>query len=209
MKNVVDLFIVKDRTAIFWFTMACASIFCSAIYVKTVIAAVQKKPQYVIMDGTGVYYLAPSVELEGATELHIAQTRLAMETIYNRTPRGLVFKSRVDRLFTPEGVEKVNAEFKAEASRFSDEQRTQTVDVYEEPRVIKVMPSIGQLVTEAKGRITRSGTFKGQKKTEILYVTNRFVWKMNARMAHNQLFPTACFNMKLAEPSSEPKPFVP
>ena len=205
MKNVVDLFIVKDRTDIFWFTMACASILCSAIYVKTVIAAVQKKPQYVIMDGTGVYYLAPSVEFEGAKELHLAQTRLAMETLYTRTPQNLVFKNRINRLFIGEGVEMVNNEFKTDAKKFVEEERSQTIDVYEEPTIYKIDPR-GQAITHAKGRIIRHSTFKGQKKTEVLYVDNYFYWKMNARMVDNILFPTACFKMKLSDPAKEPKP---
>lgn len=205
MKNVVDLFIAKDRTAIFWFTVACASILCSAIYVQRVIKAVQTKPQYVIMDGNGVYYLAPSVEFEKATELHVAQTRLAMETLYVRNPQTLVFKNRVSRLFFADGVKMVDNEFRAEAERFADEQITQTLDIYEAPTIYKIDGSRGQAITHAKGKLTRNSTFKGQKKTEVLYVDNYFYWKMNARMSENSWFPTVCFKMQLSEPAKQPQ----
>lgn len=204
MKNVVDLFVVKDRTAIFWFTMACASIFCSAMYVKTVVAAVMNKPQYVIMDGAGIYYLAPSVEFEQAKDLHEAQTRLAMETLYTRNPTRLVFDERVPRLFVEGALEAVNKEFKTEAKKFVEEQRTQTVEVDEIKVENRALPA-GYKQTKARARLIRTSVFNGQRKLEVLHVDGVFLWKMNARLSTNRLFPSACSQVVLSEPSAKPK----
>ena len=77
MKGVVDLFIAKDKIAVFWFLVTCGVIVGAAWYLDKSIKEVHSKPQFVIMDSAGVYYLAPTVDFENAVELHAAQTRLA------------------------------------------------------------------------------------------------------------------------------------
>lgn len=201
MKSVVDLFVVKDRTAIFWFTVACVSIVCSAIFVQRVITAVQVKPQYVIMDSTGSYYLAPSVEFEKARELHAAQTRLAMETLYTRGPEALTFDSRVKKLFTPEAITQVRKDLLIPDEKpFREQQMNQTIEIEEAGVYKNLIDPRGQAVTYAKGKLTRSGTFKGQAKTEVLEVEVYFWWRINTRMADNGLFPTVCSKFKASDP---------
>lgn len=198
MKSVVDLFVAKDRTAVFWFTLACASILTSAIYVRKIIADVSTKPIYVIMDSNGTYYYAPSVEIDSATPLHEAQTRLAMETIYNRKPRNLVFEDRVRTLFYSKGIEQVKEEFNKDAKKFTEEDREQTIEV----TGIKVLQasSSGGALTEATGTITRHSTYKGHGKVEVFTVKGKFVWRLNKAMGINGLPPTVCVNMKLGDP---------
>jgi hypothetical protein len=198
MKNLVDLFVAKDRTAVFWFVMACASIVCSAIYTRTVIADVRTKPQYVIMDGNGIYYKAPSVEFAQAEALHLAQSRLAMETIYTRTPRNVVFDERVPRLFYASAKDGFYKEITTEAKKFEEEERSQTVEVTS----VEVMPGYPKsvAVVRAKGIITRHSIFKGKEKTEQFTVNNQFVWILNPNMETNGGFPTLCYQMLLSDP---------
>jgi hypothetical protein len=201
MKSVVDLFVVKDRTAIFWFTVACMSIVCSAIYVQRVITAVQVKPQYVIMDATGGYYLAPSVEFEKATELHAGQTRLAMETLYDRGPEALTFDSRLKKLFTPAAISQIRKDLLIPDEKpFREQKMTQTIEIEEAGVYKNLVDPRGQAVTHAKAKLTRSGTFKGQAKTEVLDVDVFFWWRINTRMAENGLFPTVCTKFKASDP---------
>lgn len=201
MKSVVDLFVVKDRTAVFWFTVACMSIVCSAIYVQRVIAAVQVKPQYVIMDATGGYYLAPSVEFEKARELHAGQTRLAMETMYDRGPEALTFDSRLKKLFTPEAISQIRKDLLIPDEKpFREQKMTQTIEIEEAGVHKNLVDPRGQAITRAKAKLTRSGTFKGQAKTEVLDVEVFFWWRINTRMADNGLFPTVCTKFKASDP---------
>jgi hypothetical protein len=201
MKSVVDLFVVKDRTAIFWFTMACVSIVCSAIFVQRVITAVQVKPQYVIMDSTGSYYLAPSVEFEKAREIHAAQTRLAMETLYTRGPEMLKYESRLKKLFMPETMTQIRKDLlNPDEKPFREQQMTQSIEIEEAGIYKNLITSSGLAVTFAKGKLTRQGTFKGQPKTEVLEVEVYFWWRINTRMADNGLFPTVCAKFKASDP---------
>jgi hypothetical protein len=201
MKSVVDLFVVKDRTAIFWFTMACVSIVCSAIFVQRVITAVQVKPQYVIMDSTGSYFLAPSVEFEKARELHAAQTRLAMEALYTRGPEELTYGSRLKKLFRQEAITQVTKDLvRPDEKPFREQKMTQTIEIEEAGVYKTLVDPRGQAVTYAKGKLTRQGTFKGQAKTEVLEVECYFWWRINTRMADNGLFPTVCTRFKASDP---------
>lgn len=197
MKTVVDLFIAKDRTALFWFTMACAAILCSGIYISKMVGDVSKKPQYVIMDGNGVYYLVPSVEFELATDLHIAQTKLVMETIYNRLPSKLVFEDRVNRLFYKGGIEQLKTELLKDSKKFKEEQREQTIEITD-IKVVSVKSS--SVVTEGRGILTRRSTYGGREQVETLTVAGRFGWIMNPSMAANGLFPTVCVQILLGDP---------
>jgi hypothetical protein len=201
MKSVVDLFIVKDRTAIFWFTMACVSIVGCALFVQRMIAAVQKKPQYVIMDASGTYYLAPSVEFEKARDLHVKQTQLAMETLYTRDADNLRFGARLKKLFSGDAINQIQTEFLApDAKPFTEQKIVQTIEVEEADIYKNQIDSRGIAITRGKGKLTRRGTFKGQEKTEVLEVEAFFWWRINGRMADNGAFPTYCYRIKAADP---------
>jgi hypothetical protein len=204
MKSVVDLFVVKDRTAIFWFTMACVSIVCSALFVKQMLAAIRTKPQYVIMDPNGVYYLAPSVEFEKAKALHVAQTRLAMETLYTRDFDALRFDAREKKLFTPEAIAQIRKDFLIPDAKPFDEQKVhQTVDITEADIYGDKIDPRGLAITYAKARLIRESTFKGQSKTEYLTVEAYFFWRINTKMADNGYFPTVCYKIQAKDPKKE------
>lgn len=200
MKNVVDLFIAKDRTSLFWFTMACASILLSSVYVSKIIADVNTKPVYVIMDRNGTYYYAPSIEIKQATPLHEAQTRLAMETIYTREPRALKFKTRLPMLFAGGAVTSVTAEFDRESAKFIEEARSQTVEV-QSIEIGEPVPGTA-VVTRAKGILTQTRTFGGKTETTRFSVSAGFGWGINMGMGtDNSNPPTICIAARLSPPT--------
>src|SRR5882757_5060917 len=200
MKSVVDLFVVKDRTAIFWFTMACVSIVCSALFVQRMLAAINTKPQYVIMDASGVYYLAPSVEFEKAKSLHVAQTRLAMETLYTRDLDQVRFNERMKKLFSKDTINDIEKDLlNPDAKPFREQKVHQTIEVTEAD-IYKGKIDPRQAITYVKGTITRQITFKGQSKTDILTVEVFFFWRLNTKMADNGAFPTFCYKIQASDP---------
>lgn len=204
MKSVVDLFVVKDRTAIFWFTMACVSIVGSAIFVQRMLAAISTKPQYVIMDANGTYYLAPSVEFEKARSLHVAQTRLAMETLYTRDLDQMRFAARAKKLFTRDAIDQIHHDvLDPDANPFKEQKVEQTVEVTEADIFKNKIDPRGAAITYAKARLTRNSKFKGQAKTETFTVECFFFWRINTRMADNGGFPTFCYQIKANEPKKE------
>jgi hypothetical protein len=203
MKNVVDLFIAKDRTALFWFMIACSSMLLSALYAISVISAVRTKPQYVIMDGAGIYYLAPSVEFAQATEMHLAQTRMAMETLYTRTPKTLPLGERLNKMFMKNAREMVKAELNKEANKFETQKIYQTVEV-EQPTLGRIDPN-GFIETRATAKLTRRGTFDGKEQTKQYTVKAAFGWILNTSMATNGGYPTVCSLVITGDPVELPE----
>jgi len=193
MKGVVDLFIAKDKIAVFWFLVTCGVIVGAAWYLDKSIKEVHSKPQFVIMDSAGVYYLAPTVDFENAVELHAAQTRLAMETLFNRGPNGLDSPKRLPKLFAPKAIEFIAEEMKGEGATFRNQKIHQKVEV-EKTEVLK---TVGEgALTSATGQIIRVGVFKGKTFNEVYDVTARFAWMLNKDMRNNGQFPTVSVQLK-------------
>jgi len=182
MKGVVDLFIAKDRIAIFWFLTACGVIVVAAWYLDRTIRAVHNQPQFVIMDSAGVYYIAPTGDFENAIDLHAAQTRLAMETLFNRGPKGLDSPKRLSKIFGRDAVEYILEEMKAESATFRDQDIHQKVEIDR----TEVLKTVGEgALTSATSQIIRVGVFKGKTFNEVYDVKARFSWVLNKDMRNN------------------------
>jgi len=176
MKGVVDLFVAKDRTAILWFLIACVSIALSAAYVKTMVAEVRSKPQFVIM---------------------------AMETIFNRNPSGLDNDNRRPRLFVGQANDSIDQELAKESAIFRDEEFHQKVEV-DDIQVLRTTGE-GEALTSAKGQLIRIGKFKGKPINETWEVEAKFVWALNKGFGRrNAFFPTVCrqIQVKITKSSS-------
>lgn len=210
MKNVADLFVAKDRTTTFWFVMACASILCCGIYVNKMVASVSQKPQYVIMDGNGIFYVAPSVEFPDAEGLHVAQTRLAMELLYTRGPRGLEREGLLRMLYSAKAMGQVQAELAKESKTFRAQEIHQTVTVTES-RVLsdKALRSVVSGVdynefklTVGKATLSRSLVIAGKEQNEEWEVTVNFLWRLNPQVGGTKTgpFPSLVFGMILGNP---------
>ncbi|MCP5541204.1 MAG: hypothetical protein H7A53_12250 [Akkermansiaceae bacterium] len=193
MKGVVDLFVSKDKIAVFWFLVACLSVVGSGWYLRKTIADVRAEPHFVIMDGAGVYYLAPTADFEDAVELHAAQTRLAMESLLNRGPNGPDSPNRIKKIFTDTAIEYIENEYQKEAKTFRDQKIHQKVEVGS----TEVLKTVGEgAITSAEGQVIRVGVFDGKAFNEVYDVSARFAWALNRDMRFNGRYPTVCTQMK-------------
>ena len=196
MKGVTDLFLAKDRMAVFWFLVSCITIACCAIYVKAIMADSHKQSRVVIMDDAGVYYITPSLEFQDAKALHTAQTRLAMETLFNRGPKQLDNLSRVGELFTSESAKSVmEAFFPQEQKLFDERQYHQKVEI----QSIVLTRTVGNLVavTSVKGQLIRTGVFDGNPEDSTWDVEVNFGWVVNSTMYPSGGFPTKVYSFKV------------
>lgn len=196
MKGVTDLFLAKDRMAVFWFLVSCITIALCAWYVKAILADSHRQPRIVIMDDAGVYYITPSLEFQDAKALHTSQTRLAMETLFNRGPKSLDNQSRVAELFTPAGAKfAFETFFPKEQKLFEERQYHQKVEI----QSIVVAQTVGDTiaVTSVKAQLIRSGVFDGNPEDSIWDVEVNFGWVVNDTMFPNGGFPTQCLTFKV------------
>ena len=191
MKAISHLFLSRSRAAIFWFLVTWGSVGASFYYVQSLVAEVRTKPQYVMAGSPDLYYLAPDLYLETPTDLHVAQTRLAMETIFNRSPSGLDNADRLPLLFTPSAVRQIEERVVvAHSKEFREDQLHQKVEI--EQTIVDIQEGQGAATTVATGQLIRTGVSGDRMINEIWTVKIFFEWERNPNAMELTLLPTVC-----------------
>ena len=189
MKRVqaIDLFIHKDKVAVFWFGIAVLvslGFWCER---QRLVKELTKKPQFFVMDANHTYYLPSSMDFGSANEVHAAQTRLAMEAIFNRAPEGPDSPDRLRRILGRDAYRKAKKVIAGERDEFLDKQIHQKVELGA-IQVLQVRDD--SVLTGVEGQLIRSGVFRGKAFTEALPVKAQFKFILNPDMTANGRYPT-------------------
>jgi hypothetical protein len=185
-KTAVDTFVAKDHAAVFWFLVAIFTMGLCGWFVYIMGESMKVRPDFVIMDGTGVFYVAPGDTFDKATEVHQDLTRLAVETIFQRSPTGLVHEKRLPILCTPKGGAFFKGFIERDDADFARDQIQQSVEITE----IKIGSRLPTAVaTQALGTITRKGIFNGEPFEETRSLDIIFFWTHNPAIGRNKAFP--------------------
>lgn len=191
MRAVANIFISRSPAAIFWFLVTCAAPLATAWYVQGMIATVRTLPQFVITTLPTFQYMAPDFKSESVQQLHAAQTRLAMETIYNRGPSGLDHSDRRFKLFTDDVLDVINSEIIApNVLLFRDTNSYQKVEISKIDVVSK--EGVGEAITVAKGQLIRAGVEGGTTVNKSFNVEVHFTWRSNPSLMDHALYPLQC-----------------
>lgn len=191
MKAVSNLFIARSPAAIFWFLITCAAPLGTAWYVQGMISTVRSLPQFVITSLPTFQYMAPDLKTESVQQLHSEQTRLAMETIYNRGPSGLDHSDRRFKLFTDEVLDVINAEIIApNVLMFRDTNSYQKVEISSIDVVSK--EGVGEAITVAKGQLIRTGVEGSTMVNKAFNVEVHFTWRSNPSLTDHAMYPLQC-----------------
>jgi hypothetical protein len=191
MKAVANLFIARSRAAIFWFVVTCAVVVGSGVYVESRILTIRSNWQFVMAGSSSLYYLDPNVKTERREDLHAAQTRLAMEAIFNRGPSGLDHQARRFKLFTAEANDTINTAIVApQVLLFRDTEAHQKVEI--EKINVNIQEGVGEATTLAFGQLLRTSTEEGISINRVYSVKVFFTWKANPSPVDRSLYPTIC-----------------
>ena len=194
MRAVANLFIARSRAAVFWFVVTCGSLASSAVYVQSVIKDVRTLPQFVMAGSADLYYLTPDLQADDVKSIHASQTRLAMETIYNRGPSGLDHQERRFNLFTDEVNATINNEVIApQVLMFRDTKSQQKVEI--EKIDVNLAEGKGEATTVGYGQLIRTGVEGNQTVNKAFSVKVFFSWKSNPNPEEHALYPTICNNV--------------
>jgi hypothetical protein len=159
--------------------------------VQSVAADVRTKPQYVMGDSPDLYYLDPSLQVDTPTELHKDVTRLAMETIFNRSPSHLDNEDRLNHLFTPQAVQQIqNGVIQPQADNFRDNHLHQKVEM--EDTIVNIQEGKGEATTVATGQLIRTGVSGDSTINETWSIKLFFTWKSNPNLDDHAMYPTIC-----------------
>jgi hypothetical protein len=180
MRAVSHLFLARSRAAVFWFLVTCATIIGSGYYLQSKIADVRMLPQYVYTGSPDMYYLTPDLDIETPTKMHREQTRLAMETMFHRTPSRLDHQERLPRIFGPEATQAIiKGLIVPQAKNFHENKLHQKVE-------------IGEIIV-ATGQLMRTGVSpENTMINETWSVKIFFEWRINPDIEERPLYPTLC-----------------
>ena len=192
MRAVSHLFLARSRAAVFWFLVTCATLAGSGYYLQSKIANVRTLPQYVYTGSPDTYYLAPDLDVETPTEMHRAQTRLAMETMFNRQPSRLDNQERLPRLFSYEAAQAiVKGLIVPQAKNFHDNKLHQKVEIGE--IIVNIQEGQGEATTVATAQLVRAGVTPDKTMiNESWSVKIFFEWRINPDIEERPMYPTLC-----------------
>ena len=191
MRAVDQLFISRSRAAFFWFTVAWTVPVLAAWYTQSVVANLRTLPQFVMGGLPTFHYQAPDFGTETIQQLHAAQTRLAMETIFNRSPSGLDHQDRRFHLFNDEANKIVNQEVVApQVLMFRDTNAYQKVEI--ERIDVNIQVGQGEATTLAFGQLIRTSVEDNLMVNKAFSVKVFFNWKSNPNPEERALYPTIC-----------------
>ena len=185
--QAIDLFIHKDKVALFWFLIALVVTAGFWWERQRLVKELTKKPQFFVMDANHTYYLPAAMEFGSAKEVHAAQTRLVMEALFDRSPGGPDSPKRLRRILGRDAYQKAKKSISGEAEEFEAKQIHQKVELGP-IQVLQVRDE--SVLTGVEGQLVRSGVFRGKAFTEALDVKAQFKFILNPDMTTNGRFPT-------------------
>ena len=210
-KGAIDNLIVRDRTAVFWFLVACGVGAACAFYTMLLAEVLQKRPPFVVMDTAGAFYVPAGVTYndEKNTRMHEEMGNLLAETLLARTPEGRVYEDRIDKLIWMDekgnfpAEQPIKKDFQKESGYFKSQQVNQTVKV---DKTTLAKASGSQAVTVTTGTVRRTSTFSNKEKVEIFRFKLVVKWHQNLRILFNKGFPSQVmeFGGITLEPITEP-----
>lgn len=191
MKGVSDLFISKEKLAFFWFFVCVAILAGTAWYVNDIAGDGKSRMLYVMVNRPDVMYLDRDLQPETATDLFDSQTRLALETMLNRTPKGPATQKRVGKIFAGAAMQWLMSDLAENREEFSSRQYHQMAEV---GSVRVFLGEDGGAIAVASGQVIRVGVDPVQQKVinQVFNLGARLVWEPNTNLRDNKLYPHTC-----------------
>ena len=183
-------FISKEGIATFWFLSAIGSVIGSGIYVERIAATAGLRPQYVLLSNPDVLPVIPIEEPTRQAEILEELTRLAVDSMFNKTPEGLDDPDRCQRILTPSAWAWLDAQFVA-PQRSAFQQRTIHQKVEIESILYRPSAEPGSTSAVVKGQLLRTGVFEGKIFNEVWSLDTCLVWTRNDCLRDCARYPLA------------------
>jgi len=190
MKGVTDIFISKEKLAIFWFLVTCSCLAGTAWYLHDVAVNSLGSMLYVPIEKSP-FYLDRTLQQQELDEVVDHHTRLALETYLNRGPKGPLTAERLSLLFTGPAMDQVVLDVKDSRYDFRTRSIHQLMEVG--PVQVQHYPD-GTAETVAQGQLVRVSVDPISKEgvTESFSVSARMNWGRNQNLRDSRRFPFVC-----------------
>ena len=195
MKGVTDIFISKEKLAIFWFLVAVGTITYTgwhlndlAISSRGSILYVPTQDAYVYIDSYAQDQESLSDQLHELVDFH---SRLTLESYLNRGPKGPLTPERLSLIFSPEGFTQCMENIKATSYDFKNQQSHQMVEV---GKVDIKLNTDGTAYSIGNGQVVRVSIDPTTKEliTQSFLVNAEMYWARNPNLRHSRRFPYVC-----------------
>lgn len=194
MKGVTDIFISKQKLAIFWFLVALGCIVGTAWHLYGVAIEGRSRMLYVPIEDADVY-LDRNLTRQDLDEIVDYQTRLTLETFLNRGPKGPVTPARLGYLFSPSGYEQAVLDIKDNSYDFRTRQIHQMLELGE---VSALHNPDGSATTRAAGQLIRVSIDPTEKQaiTQAFTFIANMRWERNKNLRDKKRFLFVCTDLQ-------------
>ena len=162
--------------------------------------AFESRPRFIICTDPGTQIISHEQGFMEAKTLHVAQAELAMQTLFNRGPKGLDNDARAKRLFGKAAYQKLRDISEAQAPEFDAKNLHQKVEIASVELVRLQNRSVKVAVY---GQLIRTGHFAGQPFNEALAVKASLLFVHNPSILENGRYPTVATEFEI---ETEPIP---
>lgn len=172
------LFISKDGLSTFWFLLTIAALLTSTIYVHRIASTAGLRPQYLILRSPDVQPLIPEKDPAYTSELMDELTRLATDSIFNKSSVGLDSADRCKKLLSPSAHQWVTTELIGKQQEaFQQASIHQKVEI-ESIQLVNRPDQTGKNAV-VKGQLLRVGVHGGELFNEVWSLRLILVWQRN------------------------------
>lgn len=191
MKGVTEIFISKEKLAIFWFMASVACLGATGWHLHNLADSSRGSILYVPIDKS-YFYLDRSQSTETMNQVLDYHARHALETYLNRGPRGPLNAERLGLLFYEQGLEDVKADIQETRFDFKNLEIHQMAEIGEvkmeiDNNLSAVTVLNGQVIRVSvepvtKEPVTQSFTFQAEmhwERNPNLAYARRFAWVCN------------------------------
>lgn len=194
-RSAVDTLVARDRTAVFWFLVACGVAAACAWYVTIMSEVFKQRPDFVVMDTSGAYYVPPGIQYIKMDAMHLHLASMMAETLLERTPEGLVYQDRLPKLCLEDALKQIRKKQLEEDDYFTRQKAVQHAEI-DTPTIL--LRTASQVKTKTTGKVYRRSFFTGKEQTETYSFELVTIWKENATIKINKNFPSRMKEYQLA-----------
>jgi hypothetical protein len=151
----------------------------------------RQRLRFVAMDSRDTFYLANLGNFETAQHIHAELARLAVETIFSRSPDGFDDPERLERLFNPATTIELNKDAARDAEVFRQQQIHQKIET---GQIREIEVDNNAALVSVEGQVLRTGMFNNRIVNDAKKVTVFLRLTVNGDMAHNGRYPLVVTN---------------
>ena len=185
------IFISKEGMATFWFVVAAGAVLWAAFTVYRAAVTAGLRPQYILMASEYVKPFPFELAPDRHQELHTLQTRMLMDSLFNKSPNGLDAAERARRVLTDDAWKWVNEQMiEKQKEAFSQGRIHQKVEI--ESISLNRAPDDSYTSATVKAQLLRAGIANAKVFNEVWAVQTTFKWERNGRLRDCARYPIVC-----------------